>query len=151
NLDRAFDRFCERVKPRRAGKHQGKLGYPKHQSKKRGLGACRRTGSRVVVADAIQLPRQGRRRLKERGYLPTSGVKLLSASVAAHAGRWYVFSVPVEREQVVPENTGPVVGVALGITRLTTLSDGEVAEPPRHRKQRLRKIKRVHQAVSRTV
>jgi putative transposase len=150
NLDRAFDRFFERVKLRRAGKHRGKLGYPKHKSKKRGLGAFRLTGSIVVFPDAIQLPRLGRLRLKERGYLPTSGVKMLSATVSEHAGRWYV-SVQVEREYVVPENTGPVVGVDLGIRRLTTLSDGEVEENPRHLKQRLKKIKRLHQAVSRKV
>jgi putative transposase len=108
NLDRAFDRFFDRVKHRRAGKLEGKLGYPKRKSKKRGLGSFRLTGSIVVFPDAIQLPRLGRLRLKERGYLPTTGVKILSATVSEYAGHWHV-SVQVEQEQVVPKNTGPVV------------------------------------------
>ncbi len=45
------------------------------------------------------------------------------------AGHWYV-SVLVEQEHVVPENTGPVVGVDLGLKRLATISDGGTAENP---------------------
>ena len=60
------------------------------------------------------LPRLGRLRLKERGYLPTGGVQILSATVSEQAGHWYV-SLQVEQEQAVPENTGPVVGIDLGI------------------------------------
>ena len=90
------------------------MGYPRFKSKKRGLGSFRLTGSIVVFPNAIQLPRLGRLRLKERGYLPTAGVKILSATVSRASGHWYV-SVQVEQEQSVPENTGPVVGVDLGV------------------------------------
>src|SRR5262249_5802709 len=123
NLDRAFDRFFERVRHRKAGKYKGKLGYPKRKSRKKGLGSFRLTGRIVVYPDALQLPRLGRLRLKECGYLPTSGVRVLSATVSEHAGHWSV-SVLVEHEHVVPENAGPVVGVDLGVKRLATLSDG---------------------------
>jgi putative transposase len=44
-----------------------------------------------------------------------------------------------------------VVGVDLGLKRLATLSDGHVEENPRHLKRRLKKIKRLHRAVSRKV
>jgi putative transposase len=148
NLDRAYDGFWRRVKLKQAGKHQGRLGYPRRKSKKHGLGGFRLTGSIVVFPDAIQLPRLGRLRLKERDYLPNSGVQVLSATVSEHAGHWYV-SVLVEQEHVVPKNTGPAVGVDLGIKRLATLSDGESEENPRHLKQRLRKLKRLQRAVSR--
>jgi putative transposase len=148
HLDRAYDRFFDRVRRQKAGKYTGKLGYPRRKSKKRGLGSFRLTGSIVVFPDAIQLPRLGRVRLKERGYLPTSGAKVLSATVSEHAGHWYV-SVQVEQEQVVPANTGPVVGVDLGVKGLATLSDGEVEENPRHLKRRLKKLKRLQQAVAR--
>jgi putative transposase len=80
--------------------------------------------------------------------LPTSGVKVLSATVSEQAGHWYV-SIQVEQEQTVPINTGPVVGVDLGVKTLATLSDGTVIANPRHLKRRLKKIKRLHRAVSR--
>jgi len=102
----------------------------------------------MVFRDAIQLPRLGRLRLKERGYLPTAGVNILSATVSEQAGHWYV-SVLVEQEYTVPTNVGPVVGVDLGVKTLATLSDGTVIPNPRHLKQRLRKIKRCQRAVSR--
>ncbi|HLW02779.1 MAG TPA: RNA-guided endonuclease TnpB family protein [Ktedonobacterales bacterium] len=148
NLDSAFAHFFRRCQLKQAGQLRGKVGYPRFKSKKQGLGSFRLTGSIGVFADAIQLPRLGRLRLKERGYLPTTGVKVLSATVSEQAGHWYV-SVQVEQEQAIPENTGPVVGVDLGVKALATFSDGTVIPNPRHLKQRLKKIKRLHRAVSR--
>jgi putative transposase len=55
----------------------------------------------------------------------------------------------VELEQPVPENTGPVVGIDLGIKNLATLSDGTVIPNPRHLKRRLKKLKRLQRVVSR--
>lgn len=150
NLDSAFSHFFRRCQLKKEGKLRGKVGYPQFKSKKHGLGSFRLTGSIVVFPDAIQLPRLGRLRLKERGYLPTSGVKILSATVSEQAGHWYV-SVQVEQGQSVPVNTGPVVGVDLGVKTLATLSDGMVIPNPRHLKRRLKKIKRFHRAVSRKV
>jgi len=147
NLDRAFAHFFRRATLKQQGKLRGKLGYPKCKSKKRGLGGFRLTGSLVVLPDAIPLPRLGQLRLKERSYLPTAA-KILSATVSEQAGHWYV-SLLVEQEHVVSENTGPVVGVDLGIKQLATLSDGSVEPNPRHLKQRLRKIKRCQRTVSR--
>ncbi len=148
NLDSAFAHFFRRWKLKQAGKYKGKLGYPKPKSKKKGLGSFRLTGSIAIFPDAIQLPRLGRLRLKERGYLPVAGVKILSATVSEQAGHWYV-SVQVEQEQPVPVNTGPVVGVDLGVKMLATCSDGTVIPNPRHLKRRLKKLKRLHRVVSR--
>jgi transposase len=116
NLDTAFAHFFRRAKLKQQGKLRGKLGYPRFKTKKRGLGNFRLTGSIIVFADAIQLPRLGRLRLKERNYLPISA-RILSATVSEQAGHWYV-SVLVEQEHVVPVNRGPVVGVDLGIKTL---------------------------------
>ncbi len=90
NLDRAFDGIFARVKLKKAGKLKGKLGYPKRKSRKKGQGSFRLPSPLVVFPDASQLPRLGRLRLKERGDLPTSGVKLLSATVSEHGdgGHW---------------------------------------------------------------
>jgi len=148
NLDNAFAHFFRRAQLKQQGKLRGKVGYPARKSKKRGLGGFRLTGAIVVSPGAIQLPRLGRLRLKERGYLPAGGVKILSATVTEQAGRWYV-SVLVEQERVVPVNTGPVVGVDLGIKKLATLSDGTEEPNPHHLKRRLRTIKRCQRAVSR--
>jgi putative transposase len=149
NLDAAFAHFFRRCALKKQGKWKGKLGYPKYKTKKKGLGSFRLTGRIVVSEKAIVLPRLGRLRLKEREYLPTgSEVQILSATVSEQAGHWYV-SLQVEEEQAVPENTGPVVGIDLGIKSLATLSDGEVIPNPRHLKRRLKKLKRLQRVVSR--
>jgi putative transposase len=147
NLDTAFAHFFRRATLKKAGKLRGKLGYPQRKTRKRGRGSFRLTGSIVVFSDAIQLPRLGRLRLKERGYLPTDAT-ILSATVSEQAGHWSV-SVLVEQEQAVPLNRGPVVGVDLGVKKLATLSDGTEEPNPRHLKSHLRKIKRCQRAVSR--
>ena len=98
---------------------------------------------------AIQLPRLGRLRLKERGYLPISGVKILSATVTEQAGHWYV-SVLVEQEQ---RRAGEYRAGRRG---------GPGCEDPGHPlgwdddsqshaicKRRLKKLKRLQRAVSR--
>jgi putative transposase len=141
NLDAAFTHFFRRCALKKQGKWKGKLGYPQFKTKKKGLGSFRLTGRIVICEKAIVLPRLGRLRLKERGYLPTSGVQILSATVSEQAGHWYV-SGQVEQEQIVPPNRGPVVGIDLGIKHLATLSDGEVIPNPRH-------LKRLQRVVSR--
>ncbi|MGO8950452.1 MAG: RNA-guided endonuclease InsQ/TnpB family protein [Ktedonobacterales bacterium] len=148
NLDAAFTHFFRRCALKKQGKWRGKLGYPRFKTKKKGLGSFRLTGRIAVYPEAIVLPRLGRLRLKERGYLPTSGVQILSATVSEQAGHWYV-SLQVEEDQSVPQNTGPVVGIDLGIKTLATLSDGTVIANPRHLKRRLKKLKRLQRVVSR--
>jgi putative transposase len=90
NLDTAFAHLFRRAQLKQAGKDRGKLGYPKRKSKKRGRSGFRLTGSITVFPDAVHLPRLGRLRLKERGYLPTGAVKGHSATVTEQSGHWYV-------------------------------------------------------------
>jgi len=144
----AFAHFFRRCALKKQGKWTGQLGYPQFKTKKKGLGSFRLTGSIVVSEKAIVLPRLGRLPLKEREYLPTKGVQILSAIVSEEAGHWYV-SVQMEEEQAVPENIGPVVGIDLGVKSLATLSDGTVITNPRHLKRRLKKLKRLQRVVSR--
>ena len=147
NLDAAFAHYFRRVKLKKRDKLRGKIGYPQRKTRKRGLGSFRLTGSIVVLSTAIQLPRLGRLRLKERGYLPTDA-KVLSATVRESGGHWYV-SVLVEQEYIIAANSGPVVGVDLGIKTLATLSDGTSEPNPRHLRTCLKKLKRLQRAVSR--
>lgn len=154
DLDKAFARFFERVKARKAGK-KIKTGYPRFKSRKSGVGKFRLTGTIRVFEKAIQLPRLGVLRLKEHGYLPvegTEGVRILSATVSQSAGRWYI-SIQVEEEIEKPKKKQkqkqPKAGVDLGILRLATVSDGSGYQNPRALKNALKKIKRLQRAISR--
>ena len=151
NLDQAFARFFRRVKEKRSGK-KVKVGFPRFKSRKSGRGSFRLTGAIHVFAKAIQLPRLGRLRLKERGYLPVSGVKVLSATVRERAGRWYVsLQVETSLPDVVSDRSEdrPVVGVDLGIKTLATVSDGQQFDNPRALKNALRRIQHLQRTVSR--
>ena len=148
DLDKAFAHFFRRVKEKRAGRHV-KVGFPRFKSGKKGLGSFRLTGAIHVFDKAIQLPRLGLLRLKERGYLPTSDVHILSATVSEKAGRWFV-SLQVEMEIPDPlPAQKPVAGVDLGINRMAQVSDGSYIENPRALKQALAKLKRLQRVVSR--
>jgi putative transposase len=148
NLDQAYAHFFRRAKEKKAGK-KVQVGFPKFKSKKDGVGSFRLTGAIHVFENAIQLPRLGRLRLKERGYLPVEGAHVLSASLSERAGRWFV-SVQVEKNRPeLMETAKPVVGVDLGILALATISDGTRVENPHALKSDLNKIKRLQREVSR--
>jgi putative transposase len=148
NLDLAYAHFFRRVKEKKAGR-KIQAGFPKFKSKKNGLGGFRLTGAIHIFATAIQLPRLGRLRLKERGYLPVEDVHILGVTVSERAGRWFV-SVHVERDIPDPKATyKPVAGVDLGILTLATVSDGTRIENPHALQSSLRKIKRLQRVVSR--
>src|SRR5712691_5924925 len=82
DLDQAMRNFFRRARLKKEGKWKGPPGYPTFKSKKKGLGSFRLTGAICVYERAIDLPRLGRLRLKEGGYLPTSGVHILTATVS---------------------------------------------------------------------
>jgi putative transposase len=148
DLDRAFAHFFRRLKERRAGK-KVKPGFPKFKTKKKGAGSFRLTGAIHVFERSIQLPGLGLLRLKEYGYLPSTDVHILSATVSEKAGRWFV-SLQVEMELPDPAwEAKPVVGVDLGINRMAQVSDGSYFENPRALKRNLTKLKRLHRMVSR--
>jgi putative transposase len=137
DLDRAFLNFF--------GK---RARYPRFRSRHRGDGAFRLTGSIGVEDTHITLPRLGRVKLKERGYLP-HGAHIRSATISEHAERWYA-SVAVEKDRAVaPRVPGEVVGVDLGINVLATVSDGTVFANPKAMDRRLRKLTHLQREVSR--
>ena len=148
DLDKAFDHFFRRLREKKAGRNV-KIGFPKFKSKKNGIGSFRLTGIIHVFDSSIQLPRLGLLRLKERGYLPLEGIHILNASVSERAGRWFV-SLQVEMDIPDPDPTGkPFAGVDVGINRMAQVSDGLFFENPRALKNRLPKIQRLQQVVSR--
>jgi len=144
NLENAFNHFFRRMQKGE------KPGFPKFKSRKLGTGSFRLTGKIHVFKDYIQLPRLGRLRLKESGYLPSeaNNVHILSATVSEKASRWFV-SLQVQEEVEISENKGPVVGVDVGIHTFATISDGSVFENPKTMHRFERKLKRMHRSLSR--
>jgi putative transposase len=148
DLDKAFANFFRRAKEKKSGRSV-KVGFPRFKSRKHGLGGFRLTGAIHVFEKAIQLPRLGLLRLKERGYLPSTSIHILSATVSETAGRWFV-SLQVELEVPDPVmDDRPVAGVDLGINRMAQVSDGTYFENPRALKSALTKLKRLQRVVSR--
>jgi len=169
NRDKAFLNFFRRVKLKKAGKFFGEVGLPKFNSKQRGLGSFRLTGAIRLAPKGIKLPRLGWLRLKESGYLPdrrfftsdnqtsvrcpfngmpSTGVKILSATVSEHAGHWFV-SLQVEQEIEVEKATSIPIGVDLGIKTLAVCSDGKECENPKALCAALRKLRRFQRELSR--
>jgi IS605 OrfB family transposase len=149
DLDTAFSHFFRRCQLKKEGKWKGKLGFPKFKTKRKGLGSFRLTGSIHVYERAINLPRLGQLRLKECGYLPTSGVHVLSATVSEEAGRWFVSIQIEERVPDPPPGTGEPIGVDLGINKLAVSSDGTTIENPKALRTNLKRLKRLHRDLSR--
>jgi transposase len=149
DLENAFSHFFRRYQLKKEGKWKGKLGYPKFKTKRKGLGSFRLTGAIHIYEQTIDLPRLGRLRLKERGYLPTNGVHILSATVSEEAGSWFV---SVQVEEAVPDAppaTGEPIGVDVGIKTLAQCSNGMTIENPKALRSELKRLKRLHRRLSR--
>ena len=146
NLDSAYKSFFRRCKSGAKRK-----GFPRFKSRKNGIGSFRLTGTVRVSDSSVQLPSLGELRLKERGYLPTEGVKVLSATVSESAGRWFV-SLQVERELPKPTpKPAHVVGVDVGIKHLVVTSDGQTFDNPRALGKAQKTLRIRQKAISRKI
>jgi len=151
DLDRAFSNFFRRCK-----KGSGKKGFPRFKSRHRSSNSFRLTGYIKAAKEGryIQLPRLGKIKLKEVGYLPevSDNVKILSASLSERAGRWFVsLSVKEKIPDPKPEQprTKVVVGVDVGIKSLAVTSDGIVYENPKALYKATRKLRKLQKSLSR--
>jgi len=125
-----------------------KAGFPNFKSKKRGAGSFTLYGAIIVRPGEVRLPRIGRVRLKERGYIP-SKTHINSINVSEHAKRWYVAVNVVEERKEPITPPGPVVGVDRGLNSLAVVSDGTVLENPRVLRRYERKLKHLQRILSR--
>lgn len=147
DCDHAFEKFIYSIK------NGGNTGFPKFKSKHLSQKKFRfhfynERPCRVYDRE-ITLPRIGKVKLKRHGYIPTSGVKINSATVSERAGRWFV-SVQVEQEIEVTENqSGTIVGLDLGLKTAVVASDGTSHEAPKFLRKSLKKLKRIQRALSR--
>lgn len=143
NLDRAYTNFFRRCKTGTSRK-----GFPKFKSRKQGIGSFTLTDTISATATHVRLPRLGNLRLKERGYLPAEGAKILRATVSEKASRWFV-SLQVEQEDVLEKPQTSVIGIDVGICSLAVTSDGEVFDNPRALKSAEKRLRVLQKAVSR--
>ncbi len=142
DLDRAYQNFFRRMK------NGEQPGFPRFKSRKNAIGSFRLTGAIRVTETRIKLPRIGWLKFKERGYIPTNGIHILSVTVSELAGRWFV-SVQCREEIETTTATGEPIGVDLGIKDLAVTSDGRRFEHPKPLKNAQRKVKRLQRELSR--
>jgi putative transposase len=150
DLDRAFANFFRRVKEngRQNKGEDEKPGFPRFKSRKQRRGRFRVWGSIQVENGCIKLPRIGWLRLKEKGYLPTSGVKILSATVSERGGRWFV-SLQVEEEIAERQAAGQPIGIDLGISHMAVTSGGQTYQNPKALRQALKRLARLQRELHR--
>lgn len=143
DLGNAFQHFFRRVK-----NGEDKAGYPKFKHRNGKQAFALRDAK--VEHDRVRLTGIGWVKLKERGYIPTEGVKLLTyARISERAGRWFI-SVGVEKEIPDPINGSVlVVGVDFGLKSLAVCSDGTVYENLTPLRKAERKLKRLQRELSR--
>jgi putative transposase len=141
----------------RNGERKGpKMGFPQPKGKRARRSFKVTTGAFGVTDERhIRLPRIGVIRTKEPTVtlfrrLEAGTARILSATVSATAGRWYVsFGCEVEREP--PERgdgAGPAVGVDIGVCALAVLSTGERVPNPKHLSRYQRRITRRQRELS---
>lgn len=144
NLDAAYKNFFRRVKQGTEEK-----GFPKFKSKHRGLGSFTFRSAVHVEEKRIRLPIIGWIKLAEYGYLPTSGMKVLTATVSERGGYWLV-SVQVEEELPEPTPaTGEPLGIDMGLKTLAVCSDGQTFENPKALVKYEKKLKRLQRELAR--
>ncbi|GBC77560.1 hypothetical protein HRbin08_01039 [bacterium HR08] len=111
-------------------------------------------GSIRVTPRHVQLPRIGKIRVKERtdkllALLSEGKARILSATVAREADRWYVsLTCEVERPDPLLRHGEPV-GVDLGLASFLVLSDGTRVDAPKPLRRALRLLRRRSRQLSR--
>ncbi len=134
---------------------EGRAGRPRFKRKKSlDDNKARLTGRIRVFPRHVQLPRIGKVRTKERTdqllHLLSEGkVRILSATIAREADRWFVsLTCDVERPDP-PLRAGEPVGVDLGLRSFLVLSDGSRVEAPTPLARALRLLRRRSKQLSR--
>jgi len=133
DLDKAFKNFFRGIK-----KGQ-KIGFPKFKSKHKSKQKFSISYGFYVSNNEVKIPKVGRVRLKEKGYVPTKDVKINSMTVSKEADKWFV---SVQIEENIPEHkeSETVLGIDVGIKELAVCSNGQVFENPKHLKNSKKKL-----------
>ena len=137
NLCQAYDNWFRAMK-----KGDKRVKHPKFHSRFNSKQSFTMYGSLHVEDSRVKLQNIGWIKLKERGYLPSDGVRILAMHISSRADRWYV-TVQVEEEIDVTPAEGTPMGVDLGIKSLAVCSDGTVFENPKALGAAQRKLARI--------
>jgi putative transposase len=155
-LTRALKNWADSRKGARKGR---RVGFPRFKSRRRHTPSVRFTTGAIRLEDDrrhVTLPRLGTikthestRKLHRR--IADGRARILSATVRAEAGRWFVaFTVEVQRAERTPCRPDAVVRVDLGVKTLAVFSDGRPpVQNPRHYDAAKRKLARLSRAASR--
>jgi putative transposase len=155
-LARALKNWSDSQNGNRKGR---RVGFPRFKSRRRHAPSVRFTTGTIRLEDDrrhVTLPRLGTikthestRKLQRR--IADGRARILSATVRAEAGRWFVaFTVEVQRAIRAPARPDAVLGVDLGVKTLATFSDGRPPmENPKHYDTARRKLARTSRAASR--
>jgi putative transposase len=134
DLDTAFKNFFRGLK-------QGKkVSFPKFKSKHKDKNSFRISEKFYVTNSTVHIPKIGKVRLKEKGYIPTKDIKNNSITISKESDRWYI---SVQVEQDIPELTNQiksVIGVDVGIKTLATCSNGQIFENPKYLQKSKKKL-----------
>jgi putative transposase len=155
-LARALKNWADSRKGERKGH---RVGFPRFKSRRKHAPSVRFTTGTIRLEDDrrhVTLPRLGTikthestRKLHRR--IADGRARILSATVRAEAGRWFVaFTVEVRHAERTPARPDAVLGVDLGVKTLAVFSDGRPpAENPKHYEAARRRLARLSRAVSR--
>ncbi len=140
NIEKAYKKFFTWMKSRK-GK---KVGLP-NKKKKDKKQSFTLDAPIHVTETTIKLPKIGKVKLKEHGYIPEGSPK--SATVSFKANKWFV-SVQYEVEIEKIETIDKTIGVDLGIKTLATCSDGTIVENSKKLKNKEKTLKRLQRKLS---
>jgi IS605 OrfB family transposase len=155
-LARALKNWADSRKGARKGR---RVGFPRFKSRRRHTPSLRFTTGTIRLADDrrhVTLPRLGTlkthestRKLYRR--IADGRARILSATVRAEAGHWFVsFNVEVQRTVRAPVRPDATVGVDLGVKTLAVFSDGRPPlQNPKHYDTARHKLSRWSRAASR--
>ncbi len=152
-LARALDGFSRSRNGQRAGK---RVRFPRFKGKGARRSYRITTGAFGLVDERhVKIPRIGVLRTKEPAdklstKIATGDARILSATISAQAGRWFVsFGCEVDRHDPAALLPEAVVGVDLGVHHLACISTGEFVENPKALDRYRRRMARLQRELSR--
>ncbi|GHO61237.1 transposase [Ktedonobacter sp. SOSP1-52] len=139
-VEKAFKDFFKRVK---AGK---KPGYPRFQSRTRYDSFCYPQAGFSIKNGRLELSKIGHSKIKL--HCKVLGT-IKTCTIRREGGCWYAcFSCEVGQVLRTPY-TDEAVGIDLGVSKLATLSTGDVIENPKHYRRAEKRLAKAGQALSR--
>jgi putative transposase len=139
-VDKAFQAFFRRVK---AGENSG---YPRFQGKARYDSFTYPQAGFSIEGNKLMLSKIGHVKIKL--HRPMQG-KIKTCTVKREGCHWYLCLACEVEACPRPPYTDEAIGIDLGVSKLATLSTGDVIENPRHYRHAEKRLKKAQQALSR--